>query len=131
VRKAGARRSPTSLDSPLTVSLLLVGFAEGIAVWQDLTGSKPLLQEALDRGSACPARRRCRASTPGRHTVVRRGRPGRGTRALRLPGRKAIILIADSVAKAVESAQQADAVMYGIHFGDDERGPSHRDGLAP
>src|SRR5205807_2349319 len=55
----------------------------------------------------------------------------------RLPGRKAMILITDgedygsiaSIGKAVQSAQEADAVVYGIHYVDTEPGMSRGTGM--
>ncbi|MCU1234935.1 MAG: von Willebrand factor, type [Candidatus Solibacter sp.] len=116
---------------------LLVGFADRIAVWQDLTGSKPLLQDALERAGpyALP-------------TVNREVRSRGGTllydavklvadqKLKRLPGRKAMILITDgedngSIAtpgNAMKAAQEADTVVYGIHYVDDNRFSSQRDG---
>ena len=55
-----------------------------------------------------------------------------------LPGRKTIILITDgqdigsiaTIAKAVQAAQEADAVVYGIQYEDDERGYPGRNGMS-
>ncbi|MEO8370194.1 MAG: VWA domain-containing protein [Candidatus Solibacter sp.] len=114
-----------------------MGFAQLIVVWQELTGSKEEMNEALDR--AGPG-----ALPSGNPELRSRG----GTllydavtlvadhKLRRLPGRKTIILITDgedngslaNIAKAVKAAHEADAVIYGIHYVDDERGG--RSGLA-
>jgi Ca-activated chloride channel family protein len=108
---------------------LLVGFAQQIAVLQELTPSKERLQASLERAG------------PGALPVDSEVRPRGGTllydavtlvasRKLQsLPGRKTIILITDgldngsiaNIAKAVEAAHQADAVVYAIHFEDEQR----------
>ena len=117
---------------------LLVGFAQLIAVWQELTPSKELLHSALDRAG--------QAALPNGPET----RPRGGTllydavslvasqKLQRLPGRKTIILITDgqdngsiaNIAKAVKAAHEADAVVYGIHYVDDEFGSSRRDGMS-
>ncbi len=117
---------------------MLVGFADRIAVWQDLTESKPLLQEALERAGphAFPAGNFGQKSRGGTLLYDAAALVAE-QKLLRLPGRKTIILITDGedngsiapIAKAVESAQQADAVIYGIHYVDDEHASSRRDGF--
>jgi VWFA-related protein len=107
---------------------LLAGFAQYIAVWQDLTPSISAVQEALAR--AAPF-----SQEPDHGLGVR---PRGGTllndavtlvasqKLKTLAGRKAMVLITDgmdngSIAnekKAVEAAQQADAVIYGIRYED-------------
>ena len=55
-----------------------------------------------------------------------------------LPGRKTIILITDgqdngriaNIAKAAQAAHEADAVVYGIQYEDDERGYPGRNGMS-
>jgi Ca-activated chloride channel family protein len=109
---------------------LLVGFAQVIAVWQELTPSKELLQSTLRRAGP--------GALPTGNPEIR---PRGGTllydavnlvasRKLRgLPGRKTIILITDgldngsiaNIATAVEAAHGADAVVYCIHYEDEER----------
>ena len=106
---------------------LLVGFANLIAVWQDLTPFIEPLQRALERAGpfALPA---------GNPEI----RPRGGTllydavtlvaeqKLQSLPGRKTIIVITDGVdkgsiakiSKAVQAAQEADAVVYGIYYQD-------------
>jgi Ca-activated chloride channel family protein len=118
---------------------LLVGFAQLIAVWQELTPSKDLLHSALGRAG--------QAALPTGNPEIR---PRGGTllydavslvasqKLQRLPGRKTIILITDgedngsiaNIAKAVKAAHEADAVVYGIHYLDDERAHSGRDGMS-
>jgi VWFA-related protein len=113
---------------------LLVGFAQYVLVWQDLTFSRENLQHALEDA--------------GPMEGLPNGPPARGgtllldavnlvaARKLRqLPGRKTIVLITDGedngsrarLEEAVQAAQQADAVIYGIHYADE--GNSIRDGL--
>ena len=117
---------------------MLVGFADRIAVWQDLTGSKALLQEALERAGphalpAGDAETRARGGTLLYDAVALVA----GQKLKRLPGRKTMILITDGVdngsianiAKAVQAAQEADAVVYGIHYVDEEHSYSRRDGF--
>jgi Ca-activated chloride channel family protein len=117
---------------------MLVGFAQLIAVWEDLTQSKTDLLTAL--ASAGPG-----ALPTGNPEFHSRG----GTllydavvlvasqKMKRLPGRKTMILITDgedngsleSSAKAVLAAQDADAVIYGVHYNESHyRGPT-TDGL--
>lgn len=116
---------------------LLVGFAQVIAVWQELTPSKERLHSALERAGP--------GALPTGDPEIR---PRGGTllydavglvasqKLQRLPGRKTIVLITDgedngsiaNIAKAVQAAQEADAVVYGIHYENDERGGSGRNG---
>jgi Ca-activated chloride channel family protein len=118
---------------------LLVGFANLIAVWQELTPSTERLQRALARAGpfALPA---------GNPEI----RPRGGTllydavnlvaeqKLHSLPGRKTIILITDGVdngsiakiSKAVQAAHEADAVVYGICYENDERGDPGRNGMS-
>jgi VWFA-related protein len=104
---------------------MLVGFAQMIAVWEDLTPSKTELMQSLERAGP--------AALPVGDTEAR---PRGGTllydavnlvalqKLKRLPGRKVMILITDGedngslegTAKAVQSAQAADTVIYGIHY---------------
>jgi Ca-activated chloride channel family protein len=106
---------------------LLVGFASLIAVWQELTPSKERLQRALERAGPL--------DLPAGNPEIR---PRGGTllydavtlvaaqKLQNLPGRKTIILITDgvdkgsiaSIARAVQAALGADAVVYGIHYQD-------------
>jgi VWFA-related protein len=117
---------------------LLAGFADRIVVWQDLTASKLLLHEALERAGpyALPA---------GNPEIRARG----GTllydavglvaeqKLKPLPGRKTMILITDgedngsvaNIGKAVQAAQESDAVIYGIHYVDEGHSGSRRDGF--
>jgi len=114
---------------------LLVGFASLIVVWQDLTPSVATLGTALE--SAGPF------AMPMGPEVHPRG----GTllydavdlvaaqKLKGLPGRKTILLITDGQdngslvnrAAAVKAAQEADAVVYGIHY--EEGFPGLRSGL--
>lgn len=119
---------------------LLVGFAHLIAVWQELTPSKERLQSALQRAGP--------GALPTGNPEIR---PRGGTllydavglvasqKLQKLPGRKTIILITDGldngsiakIAQAVKAAQEADAVVYSIHYEDDEhRLYSGRNGMS-
>jgi VWFA-related protein len=105
---------------------LLVGFAQYVLVWQNLTSSRENLQKALEE-QAGPM-----SPLPG-------GPPMRGGTLLRdavnlvaeqklrrLPGRKTMVLITDGVdagsriglSDAIKAAQEADAVIYGIYYVD-------------
>lgn len=117
---------------------LLVGFAQLIAVWEDLTASKTDLLESLQRAGPD-------ALLPGELEA----RPRGGTllydavnlvasqKLQRLPGRKVMILITDGedngslegTGKAVQSALAADTVIYGIHYKEELVRPMYRDGL--
>src|ERR1035437_8111234 len=118
---------------------LLVGFAQLIAVWQELTPSKERLQSTVERAGP--------AALP---TGDPEFRPRGGTllydaislvasqKLQRLPGRKTIILITDgldngsiaNIAEAVKAAQEADAVVYSIHYEDSQRAYSGRNGMS-
>jgi VWFA-related protein len=108
---------------------LLVGFAQLIAVWQELTPSKERLQSELERAGpgALPTGNpelRPRGGTLLYDAVVLVA----SQKLQRLAGRKTIILITDgldngsiaNIARAVQAAQEADAVVYGIHYEDNE-----------
>ncbi len=117
---------------------MLVGFAQMIAVWEELTGSKTELLETLERAGpgALPV-----------EDVEYRSRGGTllydavnlvaSKKLMRLPGRKVMILITDGedngslegIGKAVQSAQQADAVVYGIHYKENRLTGFARDGM--
>jgi VWFA-related protein len=117
---------------------LLVGFASQIAVWQDLTGSKGLLQDALERAGPHALPSGTEFQPRGGTLLYDAVGLVAEQKLKRLPGRKTMILITDgedngsiaNIAKAVKSAQEADAVVYGIHYVDEERGASRRDGLS-
>ena len=137
VEKSAAARFLGEVLRPGDKSLL-VGFAQLIAVWQDLTESKEDMSQALEQAGP--------GALPSGNPELR---PRGGTllydavalvasqKLKRLPGRKTIVVISDgedngSIAKiseAVKAAHEADAVLYGIHYVDEERGYS-RGGLA-
>jgi VWFA-related protein len=118
---------------------LLVGFASLIAVWQELTPSIEPLQRALQRAGpiAVPADNpeiRPRGGTllyDAVHLVAEQ-------KLQSLPGRKTIILITDGVdngsiakmSKAVQAAQEADAVIYGIYYQDQHFPSSGGNGMS-
>jgi Ca-activated chloride channel family protein len=117
---------------------LLVGFASRVAVWQEVTSAKPLLHDALERAGpdALPA---------GNPDYQPRGgtllydavRLVADQKLKRSPGRKTMILITDgedngsiaTISDTVKSAQEADAVVYGIHD-EDESTSSRHNGLS-
>jgi VWFA-related protein len=106
---------------------MLVGFAELVAVWQDLTAPGPHLDDTLERAGSF--------QLAPEHAVHR----GAGTllydavslvarQKLRdVTGRKIIVLITDGLdvgsevkpQEAVRAAQEADAIVYAIHYTDD------------
>ena len=117
---------------------LLVGFAQLIAVWQDLTPSKERLHGALERAG------------PGSFPIGPEYHAHGGTvlydavnlaaaqTLQQLPGRKAMIVITDgldtgslaSIAEAVKAARRADSVVYGIHYVDEQSDSMRGEGFA-
>jgi VWFA-related protein len=106
---------------------LLVGFAQYVLVWQDLTSSSDNLQHALEGAGPMeglpngpPARGGTLLLDAVNLVAARKLKP--------LPGRKTIVLITDgedngsraSLEEVIRAAQQADAVIYGIHYADEE-----------
>ncbi|MDR3701157.1 MAG: VWA domain-containing protein [Candidatus Sulfopaludibacter sp.] len=106
---------------------LFVTFAQTVAVWQDLTSNLDRLNTALQ------------AAHPFDPTRMPEFRPHGGTllyeavnlvadkKLARVPGRKAMVIITDGVdsgsifaaGAAVKAAQNADSIIYGIHYADD------------
>ena len=107
---------------------MLAGFAELIAVWQDLTPSVGVVQAALGRAAPFQYTPEQRLETqPRGGTLLYDAVTLVATKKLKpLTGRKTIVLITDgddngSIAtakKAVQAAQEADAVIYGIRYQD-------------
>jgi VWFA-related protein len=107
---------------------LLVGFAQMIAVWQDFTGEARMLEAALEKASPFPAFVSPNAeSRPRGGTLLYDAVQLTANRKLRRqPGRKTIILITDGLdngsmnplENAARAAQEADAVIYAIHYQD-------------
>jgi VWFA-related protein len=124
LEKAAAQRFFSDVLRPGDAALL-VGFAQYVLVWQDLTSSRENLQRALeDAGPMEPLQ-----GGPLAHggTLLRDAVNLVAAQKLRrLPGRKTIVLITDgedngsraSLEEAVKAAQEADAVIYGIHYED-------------
>jgi Ca-activated chloride channel family protein len=112
---------------------MLVGFAQLIAVWQDLTPTVGHVQAALGRAAPFEFNPDQRLETqPRGGTLLYDAVTLVANNKLKpLNGRKTIVLITDgddngSIAnsqKAVQAAQQADAVIYGIRYQD--RGVDH------
>ncbi|HUA57317.1 MAG TPA: VWA domain-containing protein [Verrucomicrobiae bacterium] len=104
---------------------LLVGFAQYVVVWQNLTASPKLLNDALDNaGPMAPM-----PNGPRAHggTLLYDAINLVADRKLKtIPDRKTMILITDGedngsrigLEEAVTAAQQADTVVYGIHYQD-------------
>jgi Ca-activated chloride channel family protein len=124
--KLAAKRFFTEVLRP-TDKAMLTGFAELIVVWQDLTSAMPDLQSALDQAGPFnhmlrPAEARPRGGTLLYDAVNLVA----GQKLRTLSGRKTMILITDGVDQgslinsdaAVKTAQQADTVIFGIHYSD-------------
>jgi VWFA-related protein len=123
IEKAAASRFFDEVVRPGD-NALLAGFSDTIPIWQDLTGSRSDLQAAL------------REAGPGFSYRNAETRPRGGTllydavdlvakRKLRgVTGRKTMVLITDGLdngsvtrlEKAMQSAQEADAVVFAIHY---------------
>jgi VWFA-related protein len=140
IEKAAGSRFLSEVLRP-TDKALLAGFAQLIAVWQDLTSSIERLDAALDQAGPFRA-----SMDPNREV-----RPRGGTllydavnlvatqKLKQQPGRKTIVLITDgldngsiaSLEQACRVAQEADAVVYAIHYEDEERvSRNQRDGVS-
>jgi VWFA-related protein len=134
LEKAAARHFFANVLRPGDAAML-VGFAQYVLVWQDLTSSREHLEKALEGAGPMEG-------LPG-------GPPARGGTLLydavdlvvaqklkRLPGRKTVVLITDGEDngsragpdETIKAAQEADAVIYGIHYADE--GNSRGVGLA-
>lgn len=125
--KAAARRFFTQVLRPGDKALL-AGFAGLIAVWQDLTSSVENLQLALDRATefAWNPDQKLETHPRGGTLLYDAVTLVAGNKLKRLTGRKTIVLITDgddqgsiaTLKKAVQAAQEADAVIYGIRYQD-------------
>lgn len=135
--KAAAKRFFTEMMRPGDRAML-VGFAQLIAVWQDLAGTPAPLDEALDKAGPFEVTASQALETRPRGGTLLYDAVDLVTsqKLARLPGRKAIVLITDgldngskvSLATASKSAQEADAVIYSIHY-QDEIGAGIRNGM--
>lgn len=131
--KAAAARFFSEVLRP-SDKAMLVGFAQLIAVWQDLTSSPANLEAALDRAgpfAMMPAR--TWEARPRGGTLLYDAVNLVATNKLRkLPGRKTMVLITDgedngslvTLEAASRAAQEADAVIYAIHYEDEAK--THR-----
>ncbi len=108
---------------------LLAGFAQLIAIWQDLTPSSADLQTALEKAGPFHA--------TAYQTLATRPRGGTllydaialvaDQKLHKLPGRKTMVVITDgldngsiaTLGKALKAALEADAVIYAIHYEDE------------
>ena len=125
IEKAAAARFFSEVLRP-SDKACLAGFAGAIAVWQDLTPSVPLLHAALDGAGWFPVSTAMRGGTLLYDAVnlvaLHKLRPQ--------AGRKTMVVISDGVdhgsrvdlEAAGRAAQQADAVVYAIHYEDKEGG---------
>jgi VWFA-related protein len=106
---------------------MLAGFAELIAVWQDLTPQVPDVEAALDRARPFddpPPHRQLETHPRGGTLLYDAVALVAGRKLKPLGGRKTIVLITDgddvgsiaTDAKAIQAAQEADAVIYGIRY---------------
>lgn len=132
VERAAARRFLDEVLRPGDQALI-GGFSSTIPIWQDLTGSLAELQVGVERVSS------------GSDIVTEGVHPRGGTllydavdlvasrKLARLSGRKTLVLITDgmdngskvSVDQATKSAQQADAVVFAIHYAPRSYGASN------
>jgi Ca-activated chloride channel family protein len=117
---------------------LLAGFAQLIAVWQDLTPSSADLQAALEKAGPFHA--------TAYQTLETRPRGGTllydaialvaDQKLRKAPGRKTMVVITDgldngsiaTLGKALKAALEADAVIYAIHY-EDEAAPAFGSGM--
>jgi Ca-activated chloride channel family protein len=128
-KQAGARFFADVLRP--TDKALLVSFAQLIAVLQDLTPSVDRLQAALDQaGPFLIHSSRMQEVQPRGGTLLYDAVNLVAAQKLkRLPGRKTMVLITDGqdngsmvrLDVASRAAQEADAVVYGIHYQDEAR----------
>jgi VWFA-related protein len=106
-------------------SAMLVGFAQYVLVWQDLTSSREYLNKALER--AGPMGLLPEHQAHGGTMLFDAANLVAVQKLKRLPGRKTIIMITDGEDNgslvhrddAIKAAQEADAVIYGIHYADE------------
>jgi VWFA-related protein len=117
---------------------MLVGFAQMIAVWVDLTPSKTELLESLKRAGPDALPLGEVEMRPRGGTLLYDAVNLVASQKLKhLPGRKVMILITDGedngslegTGKAIQAAQIADTVIYGIHYKEETYRSSARDGL--
>jgi len=138
--KAAAKRFFAEVMRPGDRAML-VGFAQLIDVWQDLALSPDVLNQALDEkaGPFEITAAQVLETTPRGGTLLYDAIDLVASQKLmRLPGRKAIVLITDGLDngskvdldKASRAAQEADAVVYSIYY-QDEVGAAIRSGLGP
>jgi VWFA-related protein len=108
-------------------SAMLVGFAQFVLVWQDLTSKRDYLKSALDH--AGPMDSSMGRNAHGGTLLYDAVDLVAAQKLKRLAGRKAIILITDGMDngsrvkadEAIKAAHEADAAIYGIHYVDDPR----------
>ena len=106
---------------------MLVTFAESVAVWQDLTSNLERLNVALQAIHPFDAAKMPEFRAHGGTLLYEAVSLVAEKKLSRLPGRKAIVIISDgkdngslfAPEAAMKSAQNADAVIYGIHYEDD------------
>jgi len=121
--RAAARRFLEEVLRPGDQAMI-GGFSSTIPIWQDLTASMPQLREALSLVSAASD-----YATEGVHprggTLLYDAVDLVASRKLaRLSARKTLVLITDGIdngsrttaAKATQSAQRADTVIFAIHY---------------
>jgi VWFA-related protein len=117
-------------------------FAHQTELLQDLTNSRPKLQAALKQiDTPSPNPPADDPNSPDSHSGGRRGGMGAGTTLYdatflasdelmsKLKGRKALVILSDgadrgskeTLTKAIEAAQRADAIIYAIYFKGEEQ----------
>jgi VWFA-related protein len=104
----------------------LVGFAQYIAVWQDLTPSLAAIDQALERAAPFTQLENDGVRPRGGTLLFDAVALVADRKLRKAEGRKAMILITDGLDNgsrarldhAARSAQESDAVVYGIHYMD-------------
>jgi VWFA-related protein len=104
---------------------LLVGFSSTIVLWQDLTSSAALLQDALQRLRPVPLKGLPPLGFPMPSTLLYKSvQETADTKLKALAGRKVMVIISDGLDNgspvhldaALEAAQTANTIVYGICF---------------
>jgi VWFA-related protein len=126
IEKTAASRFFAEVLRP-TDRALFVTFAETVAVWQDLTSDLDRLNAALQSAHRFDASRMPEFRAHGGTLLHEAVNLVAAKKLSRVAGRKAIVVITDGLDNgsvfaseaAVKAAQDADAIIYAIHYLDD------------